>query len=135
MLQIDLKCSLPLRNPPKKDGTRSWRIPKPKTEPSWQQAIQQAVYWKATGQEPSLLFVTASGYHIANKENCQALTEENLELAYNDAVRSWKTTQNLVKAANGNWRTLAGLVQPDFVEIAQRHGPDIVKLARQLWSD
>ena len=30
---------------------------------------------------------------------------------------------------------LAGLVQPDFVEIAQRHGPDIVKLARQLWRD
>ena len=133
--QADLKCSLPLRNPPKKDGTRSWRIPKPKTEPSWQQAMQQAVYWKATGQEPSLLFVTASGYHIANKENCQALTEESLELAYNDAVRSWKTTQNLVRAANGNWRTLAGLVQPDFVEIAQRHGPDIVKLARQLWRD
>ena len=28
--QIDLKCSLPMANPVKKDGTRTWRIPKPK---------------------------------------------------------------------------------------------------------
>jgi len=134
-IQADLKCSLALRNPPKKDGTRSWRIPKPKTEPTWQQTVQQAVYWKATGQTPSLLFVTASGYHIANSQNCEALTESSLDRAYNDAVRSWKITQNLIRAANGNWHTLAGLVQPDFNEIARRHGSTILELARQLWRD
>tara|TARA_R110000796_G_scaffold43789_5_gene107404 strand:+ start:709 stop:1593 length:885 start_codon:yes stop_codon:yes gene_type:complete len=134
-MQADLKCSLLLRNPPKKDGTRSWRIPKPRTTPTWQQVMQQAVYWKATGQMPSLLFVTASGYHIANSQNCEALTEDSLNRAFNDAVRSWKTTQNLIRAAYGNWNTLAGLVQPDFNEISRRHGPSITQLARQLWSD
>ena len=131
----DLKCQLPLRNPPKKDGTRSWRIPKPQTTPSWNQTVQMAVYWKASGQSPSLLYVTASGYHIANSQNCEALTDESLERAYNHAVRCWKTTQNLVRAARGNWHTLAGLVQPDFNEIARRHGPNILELARQLWRD
>ena len=33
-LQIDLKCSFPMRNPLKKDGTRSWRNPKPRTTPT-----------------------------------------------------------------------------------------------------
>jgi hypothetical protein len=132
--QIDLKCSLPMRNPVKKDGTRSWRVPKPKTEPTWQQVIQQSVYFKATGETPALLFVTASGYHIATPENCEALSEENLNRAYNEAVQSWVVTQNLLKAANGSWRTLFGLVKPDMTEIARRHGPSITTLAKQAWS-
>ena len=133
-IQADLKCSLSLRNPPKKDGTRSWRVPKPKTEPTWAQVRQQAVYWKTTGQMPSLLFVTASGYHIANSQNCELLTETSLERAYSEVVRSWLTFQNLLKASHGSWRTLAGLVEPDFNEIARRHGSTWVDIARQLWS-
>ena len=123
--QIDLKCSLPMRNPPKKDGT--------KTEPSAQQVMQQAVYWKATGEKPALLFVTASGYNIVDETNCELMTEENLQRAYDDVVRSWLVTQNLLKASRGSWKTLAGLVQPDMVQIAQRHGPNITNLAKQLW--
>jgi hypothetical protein len=132
--QIDLKCSLPMRNPVKKDGSRSWRTPKPKTEPTWQQVVQQSIYWKATGETPALLFVTGSGYHICTPENCEALSEENLNRAYNQAVQSWVITQNLLKAANGSWNTLFGLVQPDINEIARRHGPSIVTLAKQAWS-
>jgi len=131
--QIDLKCSLPLRNPIKKDGTRTWRTPKPKTEPTWMQVIQQSVYWKATGETPALLFVTGAGFHIATPENCDALSEESLNRAYNEAVQSWVITQNLLKAANGSWRTLFGLVQPDMTEIARRHGPSIVTLAKEAW--
>ena len=132
--QADLKCSLPVRNTVKKDGSRTWRVPKPKTEPTKQQVMQQAVYWKATGQDPSLLFVTAAGYHVADQFNTPALQEENLELAYQEVVMSWQITQNLLKAANGSWRTLAGLVQPDFEEIRARHGDEILTLAKNLWS-
>ena len=131
--QIDLKCSLPLRNPVKKDGTRTFRTPKPKTEPTWQQVIQQSIYWKATGETPALLFVTGAGYHIATSENCDALSEASLSRAYNEAVQSWKVTQNLFRAANGSWPALFGLVQPDYNEIARRHGPSILKLAKQAW--
>ena len=132
--QTDLKAKPPLRNPPKKDGTRSWRVPKVEgTQPTAQQQMQQSVYNKATGEPPSLLYVSASGYYIADADNCDALKPEALEKAYADVVRSWQINQNLLKAANGSWRTLAGLVQPDFNEIARRHGPSIVDVANQLW--
>ena len=133
-IQCDLKAKPPLRNPPKKDGTRSWRVPKVEgMVPNAQQQIQQAVYNKATGEPPSLLFVSASGYYIADADNCDQLKPDALEKAYAEAVRSWQISQNLLKAANGSWRTLAGLVQPDFNEIARRHGPSIVDVANQLW--
>ena len=132
-MQADLKCSVSQRNPVKKDGTRTWRVPKPKKEPTWNQIKQQAVYWKATGQMPSLLFVTARDYHIANSQNCEQLTEASLERAYNDVVRTWKIHQNLVEAANGSWRKLAGLVDPDFNEIARKHGSTWLEIAKQLW--
>ena len=131
--QIDLKCSLPLRNPPKKDGTRTWRNPKPKTEPTPQQIMQQAVYWKATGDAPGLLFVTPAGYNIVTAENCDALRPEALEETYQDVVRRWVVQQNLLKAANQSWANLFGLVQPDFGQIAGRHGPEIIKIAREIW--
>ena len=131
--QIDLKCHLPLRNPPKKDGTRTWRVPKPKTEPSDNWVKQQAVYWKATGQKPALLSVTASDYNIIDETNCELLQEDNLQIAYNEMVKSWEVTQNLLKASNGSWKTLCSLIQPDMNEIARMHGPEFVQIAKQLW--
>jgi|TARA_R110000796_G_C14566692_1_gene435390 hypothetical protein len=131
--QIDLKCSFPMRNPLKKDGTRSWRIPKPKTEPTRQQVLQQAVYWKATGFTPGLLFVTADGYNIVTADNCRALSEDSLNEAWNEIVHRWMIIQNLLKAANGNWKTLFGLVQPDFATISQRHGGEILNIAKNAW--
>jgi hypothetical protein len=131
--QIDLKCSFPLRNPVKKDGTRTWRVPKPRLEPTEQQLMQQAVYWKATGDKPALLFVTAAGFNIVDETNCEMMKPERLEEVYNTIVMRWTVQQNLLKAANGSWRTLFGLVQPDFGQIAQRHGPDILKIAKEAW--
>ena len=131
--QIDLKCSFPLRNPLKKDGTRTWRVPKPRTEPTEQQLMQQAVYWKATGDKPALLYVTGVGYNIVDETNCEAMKPENLERRYEEIVMRWVIIQNLLKAANGSWRTLFGLVQPDFAQIAQRHGPEITKIAKEAW--
>ena len=124
---------MPLRNPPRKDGTRTWRIPKPYQEPRDIWIKQQAVYWKATKQKPALLSVTSSDYHIISEENCQLLQEDNLEIAYNEVVKSWEVSQNLLKTSRGSWKTLASLIQPDFNEIARLHGPQIVKIAKQLW--
>ena len=58
---------------------------------------------------------------------------ENLERRYEEIVMRWVIIQNLLKAANGSWRTLFGLVQPDFAQIAQRHGPEITKIAKVAW--
>lgn len=131
--QVDLKCSFPMRNPPKKDGTRTWRAPKPRTEPTPQQQMQQAVYTKSTGLKPALLFVTTQGYHLCTPENCAALQPEAMEEAYEDIVRRWIAQQNLMRAANGNWKDLFALVPPDFGMIATRHGGEILKIAKQAW--
>jgi hypothetical protein len=96
--------------------------------------MQQAVYWKATGYTPGLLFVTADGYNICTQENCQALSYENLEGAYQEVVSRWRIIQNLLKAANGSWKNLFGLVYPDFQQIGQWHGPEILKIAKHEWS-
>jgi hypothetical protein len=132
--ELDLKCSFPTRNPPKKDGTRTWRVPKPRTEPTEYQLAQQAVYWKGTGLKPGLLFVTAEGYNLCTPENCAAMQPEALEEAYENVVRRWLVVQNLLKASNGNWNTLFGLVAPDFGQIAGRHGPEIIDIARKMWT-
>ena len=131
--QIDLKCSFPTRNPPKKDGTRTWRDPKPKTVPTQQQLMQQAVYWKATGEKPALLFVTPAGYNIVTEDECSMLKPDALEDIYQDVLTRWKIIQNLLRAANGSWNTLFGLVQPDFAQIAARHGSEILSIAKQAW--
>lgn len=131
--QVDLKCSLPVANPPKKDGTRTWRTPKPKTEPTWTQAAQQSVYTKGTGLIPALLFVTGEGYHLCTPDNCDMLKPDALEEAYERIAQRWLTIQNLMKAANGSWKNLFGMVAPDFAEIAQRHGPEILEIAKQTW--
>ena len=131
--QIDLKCSFPMRNPLKKDGTRTWRVPKPREEPTAQQIMQQAVYWKATGDKPGLLYVTPAGYNIVTEENCAALKPENLEKTYETIVQRWLAIQNILKAARGSWKELFGLVQPDYALISQRHGPDILKIAKDAW--
>lgn len=131
--QIDLKCSLPVRNPPRKDGTRTWRVPKPKTEPTPQQVMQQAVYYKSTGLAPGLLFVTSAGYNIVTAENCEALQPERLEEAYENIVRRWFAAQKLMQVANGNWKELFSLVPPDFGMIATRHGKEILNIAKQAW--
>ena len=131
--QIDLKCHLPLRNPPKKDGTRTWRVPKAYTEPRTNWIKQQAVYWKATKQKPALLSVTSNDYNIISEKNCELLSEDNLEIAYNQVVKSWEVSQNLLKASRESWKNLASLIQPDMDEIARLHGPQIVKIAKQLW--
>ncbi|MEL0116919.1 MAG: hypothetical protein VW739_04320 [Pelagibacteraceae bacterium] len=131
--ELDLKCSLPVANPVKKDGTRTWRVPKPKTEPTHQQILQKAVYYRMTGLKPALLYVTAEGYNLCTPDNCEALSHDNLTAAYEEIAGRWITIQNLMRAAGGNWRRLFGMVTPDYAQISQRHGPEILDIAKQAW--
>ena len=130
---LDLKCSFPIRNPIKKDGTRTWRVTEPRTEPTPTQIMQQAVYYQATGQKPALLFVTSKGYHLATEENCDDLTVDALEESYDMILRRWIVIQNHMRDAKGSWKELFARVNPDFQQIAQRHGPEILTIAKEAW--
>ena len=132
--QIDLKCQVPRKNPTKKDGTFTYSAPKPKTEPSPAWIRQQAVYWKATGQKPALLCVSAKDYHIIDETNCEQLQDDYLQVAYDDMVRSWLVLQNKLKDSQGSWKHIVERTKLDGAEILNRYGPDIYKLSQQLWS-
>lgn len=131
--QTDLKCSFPLRNPPRKDGTRTWRAPAPRTAPTEQQLMQQAVYYKATGLRPSLLYVTPKGYNLVTEAEAPELKADNLEIVFEQVVQRWMVHQNLFKAAEGSWNKLFGMVVPNYAEISTRHGPEILNIAKNVW--
>tara|TARA_R100000655_G_scaffold92605_1_gene133780 strand:- start:423 stop:1292 length:870 start_codon:yes stop_codon:yes gene_type:complete len=130
---IDLKTSYPVRNPIKKDGTRTWRVPKPQTKPNTNRVIQQAVYWKATGLTPALLFVTAEGYEIATPETTELLSNESLEHHFNIVKQRWLVQQNIMKKSK-SWREAFDMVQPDLERIKAYHGDDIYKIAKVQWN-
>lgn len=130
---VDLKTSYPKRNPIKKDGTFTFRIPKPLSVPTRNQVIQQAVYWKATGLSPAVLSVTPEGFNIITPETSDLLKKDSLEYYFNFIRQRWLVRQNLLKNANGSWNTLFQLVEPDLDRIKAYHGNDIHKIAELQW--
>ena len=129
---IDLKTSWSIRNPMKKDGTRTWRIPKPAKEPSTSQVCQQAVYWKATGLTPALLFCTADGYEIATPETTDKLSKESLEHHFNIVKQRWLVIQNIMKKSK-TFEEALQFVSPDLERIKSYQGNDFVKIAKVIW--
>ncbi len=132
--QLDLKCHAPIKNPPKKDGTFTWRVPKVKTEPLDSWVKQQAVYWKATGQKPALLSVTATDYNIIDEKNCEQMQDDYLQNAYDEIVHSWIVFMNLLKDSNGDWKHITSRVKLNYSDILQRYGIEIAQKSKQLWS-
>jgi hypothetical protein len=78
--------------------------------------MQQAVYNKATGDEPGLLFVTPAGYNIVTAENCDALKPEALEATYQDVVKAGGSRSHLPRrsAALGGATELAQSCEPEL---------------------
>ena len=68
------------------------------------------------------------------KDNCPDLSYDSLEQAYAEVMARWKIVQNLLRVADGDWKTLFGLVQPDFAQIATRHGSEILNIAKEHWN-
>jgi hypothetical protein len=62
-----------------------------------------------------------------------ALREDNLERVYSEIERRWLVQQNLLRAADQSWENLFGLVNPDFGQLAGRHGPEILRIAKEAW--
>ena len=38
-----------------------------------------------------------------------------------------------MRDAKGSWKELFARVNPDFQQIAQRHGPEILTIAKEAW--
>ena len=129
---IDLKTSWSIRNPMKKDGTRTWRIPKPAKEPTHNQICQQAVYWKATGLTPALLFCTADGYEISTPETTDLLKKDSLEYHFNVVKQRWLVIQTIMKKSKTFDEALQ-FVSPDLERIMLYQGNEFFRIAKVIW--
>ena len=75
--------------------------------------MQAAIYQKATGAEPNIVYVSADDGVIFNPENTDKLSDETLAYAIEEVRRKCILRQNLV-AISEDPKVLAGLLEPDF---------------------
>ena len=114
----------------KKDGTRGWTKGSLPKEPSYEHVIQAAIYNKATGAEPNIVYVSAHDSIIFNPSNCDKLSDEYLSYAIQEMRRKCLVRQNLV-AVSSDIKTLASLQEPDFNSFYW--ADEYMKEAKELW--
>ena len=109
----EVKTKAPRMGAVKKDGTRGWTKAALPAKPQFEHLCQVSIYQKATGLEPNLAYVSATGATLFTPDNCEELQPEYpaycLEEMRGRAIRR----QNLMKVSDDP-KVLAGLVDPDF---------------------
>ena len=126
----EVKTKAPRQGAVRKDGTRGWTkglLPK---EPVWEHTLQAAIYYKATGAEPHIVYVSAEGGTIFTPENCEKLSDAYLSYALEEVRRKCILRQNLL-AVSDDPKVLAGLLEPDFGSFYW--DDENLKEAKELW--
>ena len=126
----EVKTKAPRQGAVRKDGTRGWTkglLPK---EPVWEHTLQAAIYYKATGAEPHIVYVSAEGGTIFSPENCEKLSDAYLSYALEEVRRKCILRQNLL-AVSDDPKVLAGLLEPDFGSFYW--DDENLKEAKELW--
>ena len=128
----EIKTKAPRQGQVKKDGTRSWTKASIPKEPAWEHVMQAALYWKATGATPNIIYVSADDGAIYNPDNCEKMEEAAMEFAISEMRRKAMIRQNLLSISTDP-KVLAGLMEPDF-----NHpfywGHQFVNEAKELWN-
>ena len=126
----EVKTKAPRQGAVRKDGTRGWTkglLPK---EPVWEHVLQAAIYYKATGAEPHIVYVSAQGGTIFSPENCEKLSDDYLSYALEEVRRKCILRQNLL-AISDDPKILASLLEPDFGSFYW--DDQNLKRAKELW--
>ena len=86
---LEIKTSWDRLGKLKKDGSRSFLSPKVPLTPQRNHLIQVAFYKKCKPKhDAKLVYVTKDDFKIFDKNNCQDLTDENLENYYEEMIRT-----------------------------------------------
>lgn len=109
----EVKTKAPRVGAVRKDGTRGWTKGLLPRQPSAEHTLQAAIYWKATGAEPHIVYVSADNYAIFTPENCEKLSDKYLSYALEEVRRKCILRQNLLSVSDDP-KVLAGLIEPDF---------------------
>lgn len=127
---VELKTKAPRQGAIKKDGTRGWTKGTLPKEPVWEHVLQAAIYHKATGAEPNIVYVSADRAIIFNPENCEKLRDDYLHYAIEEVRRKCFLRQNLL-AISDDPKVLASLLEPDFGSFYW--DDTFMKEAKELW--
>ena len=95
VLELKTSWSKPMKR--KKDGTRSFSSAKLPSLPS-KAHLQQLAFYSVAAKplDAKLIYLTADGYQIFDKDNCVDLKPENLKNYFNQLVRSAKRRERLL---------------------------------------
>ena len=128
----EMKTKAPRKGQIKKDGTRGWSKPAMPKEPDYNHLCQVAVYWKATGLKPNIVYISDTDIAHFDQDNCDKLSSEHLEFCLYDLRRRALIRQNLL-AISTDPKVLAGLVEPEFNHPFYWNN-QFIDEARTLWN-
>ena len=109
----EVKTKAPRMGQVKKDGTRGWVKASLPAKPQFEHLCQVSIYQKATGLEPHLAYVSATGGVMFTPDNCEELQPEYLAYCLEEMRGKAIRRQNLMKVSDDP-KVLAGLLDPDF---------------------
>ena len=127
----EVKTKAPRMGAVKKDGTRGWTKAAIPAKPQFEHLCQVSIYQKATGLEPQLAYVAATGGIIFTPQNCEELQPEYLAYCLEEMRGRAMRRQNLMKVSNDP-KVLAGLLDPDF-QHPFYWDDEFKEEARELW--
>ena len=139
---LEIKTSWDRLGKLKKDGSRSFLSPKVPLTPQRNHLIQVAFYKKCKPKhDAKLVYVTKDDFKIFDKNNCQDLTDENLNNYYEELVRTFLRRERMLlkyQDYTDKEKFITEIVKdldPQFDHpFLWSIGDQFVKAARELWS-
>ena len=109
----EVKTKAPRMGAVRKDGTRGWTKAAIPAKPQFEHLCQVSIYQKATGLEPNLAYVSATGSVLFTPDNCEELQPQYMAYCLEEMRGRAIRRQNLLRVSDDP-KVLAGLVDPDF---------------------
>ena len=128
----ELKTKWRKRGKVKKDGTRSFYVVKCPTEPQIPHVKQVAVYWKATGYKPHLVYASDEDFKVFHEGNCEHLKPKFMEEMLQEIRASAIARQNIIKKSS-TAQEAAMLVQPQWDHFMWDMPGEWLSRAKDLW--
>lgn len=110
---LEMKTKAPRLGAVKKDGTRGWSKAVMPKEPDWAHVQQAAVYYKATGLEPNISYISDHSVVVFSPDNCEKLQSDAVEYAANEMKAKALRRQNLLSVSTDP-KVLASFLDPEF---------------------
>ncbi len=102
-------------------------------EPYPNDIMQVALYSKATGLKPVLIYATNSDFYTFDESNCELMTQPYLDQSVENARRLAIVRQNLLKKTTTTNELISLIEPPEWDSFFYDWGDEIQTKARKLW--